>query len=148
MAKHSSKRVSRRRPLSKRLVSEVKRILTRVYAPYSHIKVAAGLYCSDGSIFTGVNIENGSYSLTMCAERVAVFNALSAGQKNFLLLLVYSPQIEYIVPCGSCLQVLHEFAPELMIVSMNKNNTFKFFPLKTLLTQPFTGVKRTPKRRR
>lgn len=142
MAKRSSTRAARKRSPSKRFVSEVKRALTHVYAPYSHIKIAAGLYCSNGSIFTGGNIENSSYSLTMCAERVALFNALSAGRRDFLLLLVHSPDIEYVLPCGSCLQVLHEFAPELIVVSMNTRHEFKFFPLKTLLTKPFAVIKR------
>jgi cytidine deaminase len=88
-------------------------------------------------MFTGVNIENSSYSLTICAERVALFKAVSEGVSNFSLLLLYSPQYDFIIPCGACLQTLSEFAPELIIATMNKNEEFKFIPLQTLLTKPF-----------
>jgi len=123
--------------ISKLLVKRVKKILNYAYAPYSKIQVGAGLICEGGKIYTGINIENSSYSLTVCAERVALFKALSEGERKFLLLLIYSPQIEFILPCGACLQVLSEFAPELIIATMNKNEEFRFYPLKSLIKKPF-----------
>ena len=129
--------VSYNKTISTKLIKAVKKAVGHAYAPYSELLVAAGIYCDSGNIFTGVNIENSSYSLTMCAERVALFKALSESEKKFLLLLVYSPQINFITPCGACLQVLNEFAPELTVVSMNKKEEFKFFLLKNLLTKPF-----------
>lgn len=122
---------------SKALIKSVKGIIEFGYAPYSKVLVGAGLYCGGGKIFTGTNIENSSYSLTMCAERVALFKAVSAGERKFLLMLLYSPQLDFITPCGACLQVLNEFAPELVIATMNKDEEFKFYPLGTLLTKPF-----------
>ena len=126
-----------RKKVSKELVKRVKRAVNNAYAPYSGISVGAALYCANGNIYTGCNIENSSYSLTTCAERVALFKAISEGEKNFLLLLLYSPQVDSILPCGACLQVFSEWAPEIIIATMNKNNEFRFYPLQTLLSKPF-----------
>lgn len=122
---------------SKILIKKVKEAVKFAYAPYSKIQVGAGLYCGNGKIYTGMNIENSSYSLTICAERVALFKALTEGEKRFLLMLLWSPQFDFITPCGACLQVLSEFAPELVIATMNKSEEFKFYPLKTLIKKPF-----------
>jgi cytidine deaminase len=119
--------------VSKALIKEVKKAIRFSYSPYSHISVGAGLYCGKGKIYTGTNIENSSYSLSICAERVALFKAICGGEKKFLLMLLYSPQIDFITPCGACLQVLNEFAPDLIVVTMNSNDEFRFLPLKTLL---------------
>jgi cytidine deaminase len=129
--------VSRKKTVSTQLVKAVKRAIKFSYAPYSEILIGAGLYCASGKIYTGVNIENSSYSLTMCAERVALFKAISEGEKKIILLLLYSPQAHFTTPCGACLQVLNEFAPGIMVATMNKNEEFKFHPLKTLLPKPF-----------
>lgn len=142
MAKTFSTSVSHSKILSKELVKNVKKIVKHAYAPYSHVSVSAGIYCTSGNFYTGVNIENSSYSLSMCAERTALFKAVSHGERKFLLLLVYSPQVDFIVPCGACLQVLSEFASDLMIVTMNKNEEFKFYPIQTLITQPFKIARR------
>jgi len=137
MVKPSLISVSRKKNISTKLVKAVKRAVGFSYAPYSKISVGAGIYCASGKIYTGVNIENSSYSLTMCAERIALFKAISEGEKNFLLLLLYSPRVNFITPCGACLQVLSEFAPDIIVVTMNKNEEFKFYSLKTLFTKPF-----------
>jgi cytidine deaminase len=137
MVRTSSITVSSKKALAKKMLKAVKRIVKQSYAPYSKIPVGAGIYCASGKIYTGVNIENSSYSLTMCAERVAIFKAISEGEKKFLLLLLYSPKIDFIIPCGACLQVLSEFAPSLVIATFNKNDEFKFYTLETLLTKPF-----------
>lgn len=123
---------------AKELIRRAKRALKHAYAPYSEIRVAAVLYCANGHMYTGCNIENVSYSLTMCAERVALFKALSDGEKSFRVLLLYSPQIDSIVPCGACLQVYSELAPDIVVVTMNGRNEFRFYPLKTLLPKPFS----------
>ncbi len=138
MVKTSLTSAAHKKALSKELIKIVKRAAKLSYAPYSKIAVGAGLYCTNGNIYAGVNIENSSYSLTICAERTALFKAVSEGERNFRLLLVYSPQIDYITPCGACLQVLSEFAPDIMIVTMNKEENFKFYPIKELMTKPFS----------
>ncbi|HEC78115.1 MAG TPA: cytidine deaminase [candidate division WOR-3 bacterium] len=140
MGKTSSNTVWHSKKLSKELIKAVKKAVKFAYAPYSKKYVAAALYCNSQKIYTGVNIENSAYPLTMCAERTALFKAVSEGERAFKLLLLYSPQIEFILPCGGCLQVLSEFAPELMVVTMNSDLQFKFYPLKQLLTKPFRYV--------
>ena len=128
----------RKKKLSRELIKAVKRAAKFSYAPYSKILVGAGILCAGKRIYTGVNIENSSFSLTICAERVALFKAISEGEKDIGLLLLYSPQVDFITPCGACLQVISEFAPDIMVVTMNKSEEFKFYPIKTLFTKAFT----------
>jgi cytidine deaminase len=136
MVKTSSKTAVSKK-ISRELIRRVQRALKNAYAPYSKITVAAALYCTNGNIYTGCNIENSSYSLTMCAERVALYKAVSEGEKDFLLLLLYSPSVDAILPCGACLQVYSELAPGIMIATMNAKKEFCFHPLNTLITRPF-----------
>jgi cytidine deaminase len=137
MARTSLKNASQKK-IAKELIRQVQKALKNAHAPYSRISVGAALYCSNGNIYTGCNIENATYSLTICAERVALYKALSAGERNFQLLLLYSPQVDFILPCGACLQVLSEFAPGIVISTMNQKKEFHFHLLKTLLPEPFT----------
>ncbi len=82
------------------------------YSPYSHFRVGAALLCSDGTVFTGTNVENRSFGLTICAERSALLAAVSAGRKDFVGIVVATPDADYAVsPCGACRQVLSEFMP-------------------------------------
>ncbi len=82
------------------------------YAPYSGFRVGAALLCSDGSVVTGANIENRSYGLTICAERVAIATAVSTGRTTFWALAISTPDAnEPVAPCGACRQVISEFAP-------------------------------------
>ena len=84
----------------------------RSYAPYSHFRVGAALLCDDGSVITGVNVENRSFGLTICAERNAIAAAISAGKRGFKALAVATPDSTYPVsPCGACRQVMSEFMP-------------------------------------
>ncbi|MGD9379353.1 MAG: cytidine deaminase [candidate division WOR-3 bacterium] len=136
MAKTSSRTLQHKK-IAKELVRRVKTILKNAHAPYSKVPVGAALYCTNGHVYTGCNVENASYSLTMCAERVALFKAISEGENNFLLLLLYSPRLDGILPCGACLQVFSEFAPNIIVATMNKKKEFHFYPLQTILTKPF-----------
>jgi len=82
------------------------------YSPYSHFRVGAAILCEDGSIIIGANVENRSYGLTNCAERSAVFAAVSSGKRDFKAIAIATPDADYPVsPCGACRQVLSEFFP-------------------------------------
>lgn len=98
------------------LIDEAKKASESSYSPYSNFSVGAALLCEDGSVYTGCNIENASYSPTCCAERVAIFKAVSEGKRAFKAIAVFGkgkdaePELCY--PCGVCRQVLAEFCGE------------------------------------
>lgn len=89
----------------------------RAHSPYSGLSLAALILGADGRLFAGVNVENASYGLTNCAERSAVFHAVSEGQQRFLLCFLQGQAPLPIPPCGACRQVLFEFAPDLWVIS-------------------------------
>ena len=95
-------------------------MLDRAYCPYSHFPVGAALECEDGAVYTGCNIENASYGLTICAERTAAFKAVSEGHTKFKRIVIAGRCEDYCWPCGACRQVLYEFGgPEMEIVTLN-----------------------------
>lgn len=106
------------------------------YAPYSRFTVGAALLGRDGRVWTGANVENASYGLSMCAERTAVFHAVAAGAREFEALAVAGPEGGATLPCGACRQVLWEFAPQLEIVYAD-GATVKTTPLEALLPHAF-----------
>ncbi|HOA30089.1 MAG TPA: cytidine deaminase [Candidatus Cloacimonadota bacterium] len=93
------------------------------YAPYSGYKVGAALICADGSIYTGCNVENASFSLTICAERNAVFKAVSEGKRDFTAIAIYVDSDKSFPPCGACRQVISEFAPRIPVIYANRDET-------------------------
>jgi cytidine deaminase len=118
----------------KELLKEAKLVLENSYSPYSHFSVGAAVLTEDGKIFTGVNIENASYSLTICAERVAVFKAISHGHSSFTDLAIVSSTEKPTFPCGACRQVLLEFSPQIKIHLLGSE---KVFALTDLLPHAF-----------
>ena len=110
------------------------------YAPYSGFHVGAALLCGDGTIFTGCNIENAAYSPANCAERTAVFKAVSEGYRSFLAIAVAGSSGEYLAPCGVCRQVLMEFCdPDSFLVILAKNQTqYQSFRLGELFPHAFS----------
>jgi cytidine deaminase len=89
------------------------------FSPYSRFRVGAALLTKSGKIYTGCNIENSSFSLTICAERTAVFKAISEGEKEFSSILIVSDDESYCPPCGACRQVLSDFATDIEIIMVN-----------------------------
>lgn len=105
------------------------------YAPYSHFRVGAALLCEDGSIVTGVNVENRSFGLTICAERNAIVSAVTKGKRKFKALVIATPDADYPVsPCGACRQVISEFMPSNAVVIFgNTKDSFVSSTVKELL---------------
>lgn len=112
-------------------------MLDRAYIPYSHFPVGAALECSDGTVFTGCNIENAGYSPTICAERTAVAKAVSEGHRDFVRIAIAGKSKDYCVPCGVCRQVLQEFAPDIEVICLNGAGEEKTFSLRDLLPYGF-----------
>ena len=112
-------------------------MLDRAYVPYSHFPVGAALECSDGTVFTGCNIENASYTPTICAERTAVSKAVSEGHLDFVRIVIAGRSEDFCVPCGVCRQVLREFAPDLEIICLNGTGEERVFTLPELLPHSF-----------
>jgi len=111
--------------------------LQYAYAPYSGLKVGAALLAKDGKIFTGCNVENSSYGLTICAERVALAKAVSEGYRDFTAIAVASDAGTGINPCGACLQALHEFTPGLKVITRLSGRKSVSRPLTRLLPKGF-----------
>ncbi|WP_457568261.1 cytidine deaminase [Desulfurobacterium sp.] len=121
----------------KRLLEIARKNLNYSYAPYSKFPVVAVLESRGGNVYTGVNVENASYGLTMCAERVALFKAVSEGEREFFRILVYSPGgMPY--PCGACRQVLAEFCNGDFSVVVASDERLEEFTLKELLPHSFS----------
>lgn len=99
-----------------RLVDAATEAIAHSYSPYSGFPVGAAVLTGSGRIYAGTNIENASYGATMCAERVAVFKAISEGEDKILALAVYTSAAELAFPCGMCLQVLSEFAEDIPVI--------------------------------
>lgn len=104
------------------LLSIAKEAAKDAYAPYSGYRVGSAVKCSDGSIYYGCNVENASYSLTICAERSAIFKAVSEGKKDFEAIAIYADTDRLFPPCGACRQVISEFAPSIPVVYANRQS--------------------------
>lgn len=109
----------------------------RAYAPYSHMTVGAALLSSDGTITTGCNIENSSFSLTICAERTALFKAFSENRRKFTALALITNQPEYVTPCGACRQVIWELAGNIDIILCAPDRKPRIVKMRSLLPRPF-----------
>ena len=107
------------------------------YAPYSRFNVGAALECADGRIFTGCNIENSALGSTMCAERVALFKAISEGENRFSRIAIYGESEDYCMPCGACRQVLSEFSQDMEVLCARASGSYVSYKLKELLPRPF-----------
>jgi cytidine deaminase len=112
----------------------------RAYAPYSGFLVGAALVTDGGEIFTGCNVENVSFGLTMCAERVCVGKAVAAGKKTFTEITIVTESEEPVVPCGACRQVMAEFNPDLRIQSWTLAGAHAEFSLGELFPLPRQGI--------
>ena len=123
---------------TKELIESALQQLPCAYVPYSHFHVGAALLAKNGTVYTGCNIENASYGASNCAERTAVFKAVSEGKKEFLKIAIMSSGRGFTFPCGICRQVLWEFMPQGDVVLGDVNGRIKVFKLKELLPEAFS----------
>ena len=123
------------------LLAQAKNALQNAYAPYSSFYVAAALECADGSIFTGVNIENASYGATLCAERSAFAAAITQGKRDFVRILIIGGKggeiTDFCPPCGICRQVMGEFCKKEFEIILYNGKDYRTYTLTQLLPEGF-----------
>ena len=119
------------------LLKIAKEASLHAYVPYSGFPVGAALECEGGQVFTGCNIENAAYGSTMCAERVAIFKAVSEGFTKFSRIAIYGEGKGYCMPCGSCRQVMAEFSPEMEVLCAKEGGGYVSYPLNRLMPYTF-----------
>jgi len=113
----------------------------KAYCPYSKFRVGAAVKASSGRIYTGCNVENASYGLTVCAERVAIFKAVSEGEREVLAVAVATDLDEFVFPCGACRQVILEFGANAKVISAKPSGEYVVKNIKELLPNSFTREK-------
>jgi cytidine deaminase len=120
-----------------RLIDAARAVRLNAAAAFSGFKVGAALEAKDGRVFTGCNVENATYGLTVCAERVAVFKAVSEGCRDFVRVAVVADTADPTPPCGACRQILWEFGGDLEVVLANLTEMKAVHSLRNLLPHPF-----------
>lgn len=126
------------------LLNAARRARDSAYSPYSRFAVGAAVLASRDRVFTGCNVENASFGLTCCAERVAIFKAVSEGARDFVALAVMGPEEGTpCVPCGACRQVMHEFSPDMVVVTHVAPSAISLHSLGKLLPRAF-GPEKLP----
>lgn len=126
------------KPPPERLAALAGEIRSHAYAPYSRFRVGAALEADTGEVFTGCNVENASYGLTICAEQAAVASAVAAGRRRFRRLVVATGGGRAVAPCGRCRQLLAEFGCDLEVFGVANGEPMRWL-LKDLLPDPFAG---------
>ena len=122
---------------NKALIDMALKAMENAYAPYSGFKVGAALLCSDKKVYTGCNIENSSYGASNCAERTAIFKAVSEGEREFEKIAIVSSLGDFTFPCGICRQVLSEFMYDKTVVLFSEKDGIREFKVKDLLPEAF-----------
>jgi len=122
----------------KQMISHAHQALAHSYAPYSHFTVAACICSEKDVLFTGVNVENSSYGLTICAERSAISQMIVSGARQIKSIVILAGTNELCTPCGACRQCIHEFSiPETLIYLCNKETILKTMTIDALLPMAF-----------
>jgi len=119
------------------LVSAAREVRERAYAPFSNFRVGAAVETADGRIYSGCNIESASYGLTVCAERVAIWKAISEGEKNLTRIAVVVDTEELTPPCGVCRQIIWEFCGDVPVTLANLHGKAETVQMKELLPRAF-----------
>ncbi len=121
----------------RQLIQKAKQAMRQAYAPYSHFRVGAAVMTKQGKVFTGCNVENASYGASCCAERTAIFKAVSEGERELAKIAVVSESGKLTPPCGICRQVLLEFMPEGSVILEQGEGGIKIYTVKELLPVGF-----------
>lgn len=121
----------------KELVERATKVRELAYAPYSNFKVGAAVRTKDGKIYTGCNVESASYGLTVCAERVAIWKAVSEGEREFTEIAVVADTPELTPPCGACRQIIWEFCQNIPVILANPKGDTEIVQMKELLPRAF-----------
>jgi len=130
------------------LMAEAQGVRARAYAPYSKYPVGAALLGQSGAVYLGCNVENASFGLTMCAERVALFRAVADGEREFVAIaIVTEHESDGVAPCGACRQALREFSPDLLVAVPSGGPRPDATPLGGLLPQSFGPEDLAPEHR-
>ena len=119
------------------LISAARTAREHAHAPYSNFRVGAAVRANSGRIFTGCNVENATYGLTLCAERVAIFKAISEGERGFDAIAVVADTDTLTPPCGSCRQILWEFCGDAEVVLANLTGKIERHRMSALFPKPF-----------
>ena len=119
------------------LINRATEAAKNAYIPYSKFAVGAAVECSDGTVYTGCNIENAALGCTVCAERVAIFKAVSEGKRSFRRIAIYANSSQYCYPCGVCRQVMQEFSPDMELLCARSDGRYVSYPLRKLLPAAF-----------
>ena len=119
------------------LVSAAREVRERAYAPFSNFRVGAAVETAEGKIYSGCNIESASYGLTVCAERVAIWKAISEGEKNLTRIAVVVDTEELTPPCGVCRQIIWEFCGDVPVTLANLHGKTETVQMKELLPRAF-----------
>ncbi len=122
---------------SKELIESAKQVREKAFAPFSNFKVGAAVKTKGGKIFTGCNIESASYGLTVCAERVAIWKAISEGEKEFTNVAVVADTEDLTPPCGACRQIIWEFCGDVSVTFANLKGNVETVQMKELLPRAF-----------
>jgi cytidine deaminase len=124
---------------SLQLIKLAKAAMENAYVPYSHFKVGAALLTDNNEVYTGCNIENASFGGTNCAERTALFKAISEGKRKFKSIAIISESSGFTYPCGICRQVLSEFCMDIDVIIANNKEEFKLYKFSEIFPFSFTG---------
>lgn len=119
------------------LISAAKDARNSAYCPYSKFAVGAAVLTDKGNIFTGSNVENASYGLTICAERIAIFKAVNAGERNIKAIAIVLDAPDFGAPCGACRQVIYEFGKDADVIMATVNGKYEIKKIKDLLPYAF-----------
>ena len=119
------------------LIAAARQARENAHAPYSNFRVGAALRSTSGRIFGGCNVENATYGLTICAERVAIFKAISEGERGFSAIAVVTDTERLTPPCGACRQLIWEFCGDIPVTMVNLTGKSEVIPMRELFPRPF-----------